>query len=150
MAAIMKDGVEMQQKRMTEMMVLLILAVNGYTDLKRRRILLWFSLILLVAGIIFHQGMHLSAMLPGFLFLISTVLTHEKVGAGDGIVLLSCGAWTDLLTICGILIPGLLAAFLTGMVLGKILHRRKVTLPLVPFLSLSWMLQLALNLQSAW
>ncbi|MCC6095047.1 MAG: hypothetical protein LIV24_08550 [Eubacterium sp.] len=131
------------------MMVLLILTVNGYSDLMRRQIVLWFSLVLLAAGIICHKGVHLSAMLPGFLFLAGTVLSGERVGAGDGIVLLSCGAWTDLMTICSILIPGLMAAFLTGMVLGIIRQRREMTLPLVPFLWLSWLLQLVPNLWSS-
>lgn len=136
----------MQERQMTEMMVLLILTVNGYTDLRRRRILLWFSLGMLAAGIIYHKGLYLSAMFPGFLFLACTALTAQKVGAGDGIVLLSCGAWADLLTICGILIPGLLGALLTGIILGRVLGRREMTLPLVPFLGASWMLQLIMNL----
>ena len=118
--------------------MLMILAANGLSDLRTRRILPFFSLALLVSGIIARKGIDLASMFPGTLFLLAAVWTREKVGPGDGIVLLSCGAWSDLFTICGILIPALLAVFVTGAVIKGVRSTERVTLPFVPFMCLSY------------
>lgn len=123
-------------------MILLILTVNGLLDLKTRRIFPGFTLLLLLAGIIARKGVDLTALFPGLLFLLIAVLTKERVGAGDGIVLLACGAWSDLITVCRILIPAIIGALLTGVVVKAARPAGKVTLPFVPFLWLSYMILL--------
>ena len=123
-------------------MILLILTVNGLLDLKTRRIFPGFTLLLLLAGIIARKGVDLTALFPGLLFLLTAVLTKERVGAGDGIVLLACGAWSDLITVCRILIPAIIGALLTGVVVKAARSVGKVTLTFVPFLWLSYMILL--------
>lgn len=123
-------------------MILLILTVNGLLDLKTRRIFPGFTLLLLLAGIIARKGVDLTALFPGLLFLLTAVLTKERVGAGDGIVLLACGAWSDLITVCRVLIPAIIGALLTGVVVKTARPAGKVTLPFVPFLWLSYMILL--------
>lgn len=123
-------------------MILLILTVNGLSDLRTCRIFPGFTLLLLLAGIIARKGVDLTALFPGLLFLLTAVLTKERVGAGDGIVLLACGAWSDLITVCKILIPAIIGALLTGVVVKAARSVGKVTLPFVPFLWLSYMILL--------
>ena len=135
-----KERVREAVKCLSDGVILMILAVNGLSDLRGRRILPVFSLVLLVAGLIARKGIDLAAMFPGALFLLAAVCTREKVGAGDGIVLLTCGAWSDLITICRILIPALLAVLLTGAVMKGVRSAEKVTLPFVPFLCLSYVM----------
>ena len=126
--------------------LLLILTVNGVSDLRTFRIFPGFTFLLLVSGIIARQGIDLPAMFPGIFFLLAAVLTREKVGPGDGIVLLACGAWSDLFTICRILILALIAALLTGAVMKAVRSEKKIILPFVPFLWLSCTILLTFGL----
>lgn len=133
-------------------MILLILTVNGLLDLKIRRIFPGFTLLLLLAGIIARKGVDLTALFPGLLFLLAAVLTKERVGGGDGIVLLACGAWSDLIAVCRILIPAIIGVLLTGVIVKAARSDGKVTLPFVPFLWLSYTMLLVSGVLSgsAW
>lgn len=71
-------------------------------------------------------------MLPGMLFLLLALLTGEKIGYGDGAVLLVMGLWTSGF-FC--MIAACLAVFLSSLYSIYLLVKgKKELIPFVPFL----------------
>lgn len=74
----------------------------------------------------------IACLLPGMLFLLLSWMTGEKVGYGDGVVLLVMGLWTNgffcmIVTCLAVFLSGLYAVYL-------LLKRKKELIPFVPFL----------------
>lgn len=90
------------------------------------------AVIYVLAGKSMNMMYFIACLLPGMLFLLLSWLTGEKVGYGDGVVLLVMGLWTNgffcmIVTCLAVFLSGLFAVYL-------LLKRKKELIPFVPFL----------------
>jgi leader peptidase (prepilin peptidase)/N-methyltransferase len=119
------------------------LAVNGIMDIRSREISLWITGIYAAAGLLwrFCAGTLtweiLFSLIPGILCLGAAKLTGEKVGYGDGFLLLALGCylvWEDMLLLC---MAAVICGGIWGLVLIIFFHKNKdYEIPFVPFLFL--------------
>lgn len=118
-----------------------LLGVTSIFDLRYKRIPLLLIISGTVLGVvaIITRGAESSelvyALMPGILLLITAFLTREKIGYGDGMLLLGLGLLEGVIGCLGDLLIGLLLASVFGLILfvfGK--RGREITLPFVPFL----------------
>ncbi len=117
------------------------LLANSIMDLRKRRILLPLTVVCGIFGLalrIWEDGVGVSLFLPlipGLFFLLFAFLSREKVGYGDGILLLAIGGYfhgEELLTLC---MTAVFAAGIAGLVLCVFFHKGKdYEIPFVPFL----------------
>ena len=134
-----------------KIIVLSLLAVNSLRDLRQQRIFLLPTLAVLSAGVFFASlgtGADMAEILagawPGLLLLAFSILTRGKIGFGDGLVLLACGIWTGPLPALEALLAALLLALPVPLIMRRDLHSAlSMELPLVPFLTAGYVLQLA-------
>ncbi len=120
-------------------MTILILGVNTVQDLRKREI---FPMATLVAGtmgilwFLFYEKAGcfqvVTSMIPGILLLLTAVLTKEKVGLGDGLVLWTLGIWQGFQTAGICLLLGLFIACPVAWV--------KKTVPFVPCMTAAFLL----------
>lgn len=129
-----------------EMTLFLFLAVCAVFDGFSRQI----PLAVVWLGMLTAVGLHVSGMMgetsfmaaalsliPGAGFFLLSFLTKEKVGYGDGWVLLMIGLFTDVYRCFLILLVGLMAESAAAVVLlavGKVNRDREI--PFLPFLFL--------------
>jgi len=119
-----------------------VLAINLPTDIRRRSIYPLFTLCGAGAGVVIRsvlaypeKGMAgmlsaaLISLLPGALLLIFAWFTGEKVGYGDGIMLLMLGSWTGAAVALFSFIISLFYAAVLGTAAGK------KEVPFVPYLT---------------
>ena len=129
-----------------ESVLLLFLAVCAVFDGLERQVplaVVWLGMLtavgLRIGGVMGEAGMTAVALslLPGACFFLLSFLTREKVGYGDGWVLLMIGLFLGVYRCFLILLVGLLAessVALVLLVLGKIKRDREI--PFLPFLLL--------------
>ena len=120
---------------------LVIMAISVPTDLLRREILLIPTVAGVTAGVIFRiwsgreAGMGQTVLLllvsavPGVFMLAAAFLSEQKIGAGDGLMLLMTGIWCGFMAAQLVLAVSLLLCMLIGLAM------RKRELPFVPFLA---------------
>jgi len=124
-----------------------ILAILAVIDYKKKKIPVW-PVLLMGGGLLFIRILTggeadgiICSLLPGILFLIIAFATKEKIGAGDGIVLLCLGMGYDLeilLVILGVSFTA--AAVVSAGLLFLKRANRKTELPFLPFLFLGWII----------
>ena len=126
---------------MKELLVLLFLAFNAWSDWKERKILLTSVGVMLVLRILFlWNDFRAVSGIAGsmgitFFFLVISFLTKGALGMGDVLIMLALGmyleVWKFLLVLMNALV---LAAMYSGwcLFLGK--KKRKSEIPFVPFL----------------
>jgi len=115
-------------------------------DLKNKKIKNTYLITGGISGIIFNiakigkgnyfLGQWLMALLPGLIFLFFAKMTREKIGLGDGMILLILGNFYDISEICIILQAALLFLMIvsTGLLCSK-----KVPVDYhIPFLPFLW------------
>ncbi len=131
----------------------LILPPAVVLDLKKRRIPLLILLIATLPAVpvnLLWSETHWLEMAGGALFggvfLLLAVVTHEKIGYGDGFLIAALGLWLGIERIAVSTLLGMLAAGLTGVVLMIFKKkRRKDQLPFAPFLAVGCILRLILE-----
>ena len=75
-----------------------------------------------------------TSLLPGLIILGSGFFSEEKIGYGDGYLMLALGTWLGILELLWILGIGLFMA----VCISVVTHRKE--LPLVPFLTAAYIL----------
>jgi leader peptidase (prepilin peptidase)/N-methyltransferase len=120
--------------------VLMGLFVNSISDIKKKEIIIKFTVLYGLFGVITRAAIgfdwkdFLLAMLPGLVGMVLAFVTREQIGYGDAWILLATGCCissTDLLLVCMIALAGTgLAALFLYVVLRK---NRMYELPFVPF-----------------
>lgn len=95
----------------------------------------WLLLELMLTGLLeAFQNDRAVVWLPGFLLLILGKLSGEKIGLGDGWLLLALGMWLSYDTLMEVLLLGLLAGAGYGILSGK------KEIPLVPFFAIGFVI----------
>lgn len=148
------NGKLMETQELASMLAPLgILAFNIPSDIRRRKISPMLTLFGAAAGIAFRavllyperggSGTVLSvflSLLPGALLLLLARLTEEKVGYGDGIMLLMLGCWTGAAAAAVSFLLALFYAAIVGAVSGK------KEVPFVPYLAAGFLIIMAVRL----
>lgn len=115
--------------------VLAHLLLLSAEDLKEHQISM--PVILELGGTGFLYGMftgHVPQLIPGCLLLFLGRVSREQIGYGDGWLFLALGMWLDLPELLWILFWGMGSGTLTALFL------RKKELPLVPFLTMAYVI----------
>lgn len=121
---------------MSRLWVLLHLLYLTAEDMKEHRISIMVVLELGGTGILCAaQAGHMPSLLPGCMILLTGFFSREKIGYGDGWLMLALGMWMDT--------TELLRLFFGGVVLGFLysLGFRKREIPLVPFLTAAYIME---------
>ncbi|MCR5503629.1 MAG: A24 family peptidase [Lachnospiraceae bacterium] len=124
---------------------LIVTAALSVKDIRTRRIpgkaVFWF----LGTGILYAvlsgsvNNIVLSAM-PGAFILSAALVTGEKIGCGDGFVIMALGIWIGFRSLITVLAAGFMLSGLYGLlwyVIGwkkSMYHQRDREIPFVPFL----------------
>ncbi len=124
--------------------VIAILGLESVKDIRTRKISLKPILIGMLFGVflMIPEGINgfwaaLAGMLPGIPLIVFSFLTKEKIGYGDGFILIFAGFLLGIRCAVFILLSGMLCCALVSVIL-LILKKgdRNTTLPFVPFLIL--------------
>lgn len=126
-----------------------VLAVLAIIDVKKKKIPVGPVLIMGVILLLIRLSSNLTAgefvcgLLPGVGFLAIAWMTKEKIGVGDGLLMLCLGMGyrvEQMMAITGI---ALLVAAMFSMILIVLKKaNRKTALPFLPFLFVGWMVSL--------
>ncbi|MBR6093407.1 MAG: prepilin peptidase [Lachnospiraceae bacterium] len=133
----------------------MFLLLEGWQDKKRKKILLLPVFIVASAGIVlcFMQSPKdvvyaVIGAIPGAVVLLLAYATGEKIGYGDGFVLMASGVLLGLRMNLLMLLFGLfLAAINSVWILIRKKGNRKTQIPFVPFLLPGLTLSIALTVQ---
>lgn len=124
---------------------LLIMSVLTYQDLKKmmisKKIVYFYLIIGVVVGSYLETPLGtIIALIPGAALLLLSYLTGEKIGYGDGLVVMALGAMMGIYTLAIIIIVGmvLLCFYSLGVAITSILIERHISaeykIPLIPFI----------------
>ena len=109
----------MFEMRIPFIAVTMMLTANSISDLIKKEICLKTTLILTAFGIIFQleyikAGLItiLLSIVPGAFMIALSIITKERIGTGDGIVVLCAGIWSGLYGALNILMTGMFLAIL--------------------------------------
>lgn len=120
---------------MSGVWVLVHLMVLSAEDLWERQLFLPVIWELGITGLIWRLWTgELPALLPGLFLLMAGCVTKEKVGYGDGWLVLALGMWMDNPEIFKMLLVGSILSSIWGICV----HRREV--PFVPFLTAAYVI----------
>lgn len=133
-----------EEKYMTETCTIIFLALNGWKDWKEKEISLKITLLYGLTGVfysIWRGRTFMDVMIPGgisLLFFVLSIWTKEKIGLGDGLVLLALAGMLDTERYVQMLWMGLfMAAGYSGILLIR-RKSRKTEIPFIPFLFLGY------------
>ena len=130
---------------MKELILGIWLGVQGGLDFKFKEIPVWLSIVGGVLGITFSVIEHrewtslLLACVPGIVCLISSRLTKEVIGYGDGIVLVVMGTYMTISQVFSIGIIAFGIAGIVALILLVIFRKNgKEQIPFIPFLAVAY------------
>ena len=120
---------------MSVLWVFLHLLILSWEDMKDQMLSFWLLLELLLTGLLtaLWNGREM-VWFPGLFLLVVGKLSGERIGLGDGWLLLALGMWLPYEILMGILFLGLLAGAGYGILSGK------KEIPLVPFFTVGFVL----------
>ena len=126
---------------MKTMGILIVLAVNTWSDIRRKQISMLSVVVLSVAGIagsFLKSGsgqVSLWGFVPGIVAAVLSLATHGAVGMEDALLLLALGTVLTVEELTKMLCVALVFCALTALVLMVMFRKRRdMTLPFVPFL----------------
>lgn len=119
-----------------------ILGIGSIMDIRKRTVSLILVWSCMAAGsvwqIVFQQTELWELVLslfPGIVLISLAWLTEEKIGYGDGWIVMTAGIWTGIWDVFLILTGGMmLCGLYSGILLSLRKIRRNDTLPFLPFL----------------
>lgn len=118
------------------------LMINTWTDCRKRVIDLRVTAgyLLVVVFMIVLGGLEWSVIgiLPGLILCVISGFHKEKVGSGDGILLMAVGVSLGLEKTCRILLNGCLLVCVWWMISSVLLRNKKREFPFAPFLLLGY------------
>lgn len=126
---------------MKTMGILMILAVNAWSDIRRKQISMLSVGALFAAGIVGNilktggRQANFWGLVPGIVTAVISLATHGAAGMGDALLLLALGTVLTLEELMNMLCAALIFCALTALVLVVMFRKKKnMTLPFVPFL----------------
>ena len=121
---------------MSVLWVFLHLLILSWEDMKDQMLSFWLLLEFLLTGLLtaLWNGREI-VWFPGLFLLVVGKLSGERIGLGDGWLLLALGMWLPYEILMGILFLGLLAGAGYGILSGK------KEIPLVPFFTVGFVLE---------
>lgn len=140
-------------KMIINIIIVILLGISSYTDIKNRkismRLLLVFGILAILVWIekLYTNGIIevctiLVSILPGLLLLLLGKATRESIGYGDGYLLIVIGIYIGFIRTVSILITAL---FLTAIISIFLLIFRKVSrrteFPFIPMLLISYLIK---------
>lgn len=126
-----------------KIMILIYLAVNAWTDGKRREINLVYTVVFLILAVIFRWGrepiFEWTGLVPGLVLWLLSVGNSRHIGSGDGILCMALGLVTGLEIMWNVMLGGFCLAGTVGII--QWIYKKKMTseLPFVPFLLVSYL-----------
>lgn len=131
---------------------LFLLLLNCWSDIKRREIYLFltilYGLLGLVVQLVEANSLYteiLTSMIPGLFLLLTGKVSQGKVGYGDGILVLALGIWIGFFRCLMALTAGLiLAAIWSAFSLIFKKCKKDDQIPFIPFLLFGYLVRLIL------
>lgn len=130
---------------MKEIVLGIVLTVQGGIDLKNKEIPLWISVLGALAGIVFcviekrNISEFVVACAPGVLAILFSKFTKEAIGYGDSILLLVMGIYMTLEELISVVVLAFGIAGIVALVLLVVLRKSgRYEIAFVPFLSLAY------------
>lgn len=143
-AGVHKEEEIMQIK---EVIVLVFLSVNTYSDIKNSKIILGSAAVFGAVGLICWLVVRdctlaeaAVALLPGILLLAISKITGEALGYGDGICVLVMGMYIRLWSLIWILVSAMMmAAVWAGVIMVVQGKNKRHEFPFIPFLMAAYL-----------
>lgn len=130
---------------MKEIILGILLGIQGCIDLKYKEIPLWLSLLGGGVGIIFGviEGRDIEELLLACILGIGTLMfskiTKEVIGYGDGILLVVMGTYLSVEELLSVVMLAFGIAGIVALVLLVVFRKNgRYEIPFVPFLSLAY------------
>lgn len=127
------------------------LAINSILDLRRKRISLLVTIFYGLLGVGYQiatdkiGGWMVVSLLPGLLALFLAKLTKEKIGYGDGFILLALGCYLNIEEMVLVSMVAVCFAGILALILLVFFHKnRDYAIPFVPFLLCGYVLEVLL------
>ncbi|MCR4695511.1 MAG: prepilin peptidase [Pseudobutyrivibrio sp.] len=123
-----------------------LLAITAYEDIKEKRIhgfyIVIFGLLGLAINIAIRQQSFRAlalGMVPGLILYIFGIITGEKIGKGDGLLIMVCGMYMGLYSVMGLIWLASIIATIVGVCLLALKKKdRKSEMPFIPFLFIAF------------
>lgn len=130
---------------MKEIVLGILLGIQAFIDWKWKEIPLWLSLMGIAGGVVFciqeerAWASVLIACIPGVISLIFSMITHEVIGYGDGILFFMLAFYLSLEEIFSIGMVAFSVAGVVALILLVVFHKKgKERIAFIPFLSLAY------------
>ncbi len=125
----------------------------AYEDIRTRQIRLLEIVVFGVAGIIMNLVFKpypvisvLGGVLIGVLMYIFSIISHEKIGKGDALIVMVTGLYLGFMnTVIVVWVSSIMAAIIGGLYLKGKHKRLNLELPFVPFLLSAYCLLYLIN-----
>lgn len=138
---------------MKEIVLGVLLVIQGGIDFKNKEIPLWLSLLGGIIGVIFcvTEGRDINeilfACMLGLGALLFSKMTKEVIGYGDGILLVVMGLYLSLENLMSVVMLAFGIAGIVALVLLVVFRKNgHYEIPFVPFLSLAYVLEYCIAL----
>lgn len=147
-----------------ELVLLFLLCICAWQDMKKRKVLIWPILACGGLGVIYQlllwadasktagteaalsaaDFLSLSAgLIPGAALLLAGKWSRGQIGAGDGLLVMVMGIYLGLWETTGILFYASVAAGMAGLFLMLVLKKnRRYEIPFIPFLLVVFVIRL--------
>lgn len=131
--------------------VLIIIAANSFSDVRRHEICPIFTAAGGCAGLFYacirsseSPWLYPASLLPGTVLLLFSFLTRGAVGAGDGLLLIALAGYLELTDILVIVFSGMLFSSVYGSLRLLMGDKRDREFAFVPFLFAGYVMHLLL------
>ena len=125
-------------------LVLIYLAVNAWTDGKRREINLIYTIAFLLLTVFFRwdqeQIFAWTGWIPGFFLWMLSVGKNNTIGSGDGILCMALGLVTGIEILWNVMLGGFCLAGVWGVIVWIGQKKRTSEIPFAPFLLASYLI----------
>ena len=125
-------------------LVLIYLAVNAWTDGKRREIHLIYTIVFLLLCVCIRwnqeQIFAWTGLIPGFFLWLLSIGKNSAIGSGDGILCMALGLVTGIEILWNVMLGGFCLAGVWGVIVWIGQKKRTSEIPFAPFLLASYLI----------
>lgn len=121
------------------------LAVNAWTDWKKREIDCRYTVIFIVCVLALQlykkESLYWMGLMPGFCLWVLSFWKKNSIGSGDGIVVAALGWALGIEKIWEIIVGGFLLAGVFGMFMWILGKSKETELAFIPFLLIGYVME---------